>query len=44
MIINVLLSRRSDYYVMKKETDDRRIMPLFWKVSYGRELRVLGAE
>ncbi|BCT66557.1 hypothetical protein NNRS527_00121 [Nitrosospira sp. NRS527] len=29
MIINIMLSHRSDYYVMKKETDDKCIMLLF---------------
>lgn len=37
MIVNILLNHLSDYYVMKKETGDRRIMLLLWVVHYGSE-------
>lgn len=41
LIINILLNHRPDYYVMKKETGDRRIMLLLWAVHYGGKLRIL---
>ena len=39
MIVNILLNHRSDYYVMKKETGERRIMLLLWAVHYGSETK-----
>lgn len=35
MIVNILLNLWSDYYLMEKETGDRRIMLLLWAVHYG---------
>lgn len=39
MIINILLHHRSDYYVMKNETSNHRIMPLLWESLYGYETK-----
>ena len=41
MIVNILLILWSDYYLMEKETGDRRIMLLLWAVHYGGKLRIL---
>jgi hypothetical protein len=37
MIVNILLNRRSDYYVMKQETGNRHIMLLLWPLHYESE-------